>query len=147
MPKSVFTFNMNRDTFKGGNYVKTALSPFWKGVYSTMEEFDPLGSKFFHFSIDPFLRRAWSAGKQTGSHRKFLPCTKWCKIYRMHPVPSGRKYPFNKGRKHKAEVQRKAKRMMFPFESRWSRYYTYCHILCFIFSMLGKYYENTPIFK
>ena len=27
--------------------------PFWKGVYCKRKEFAPLGSKFFHFTVDP----------------------------------------------------------------------------------------------
>ena len=43
------------DTLSGGdNFVKIALSPFWKKVCSERKEFAPLGSKFFPFRVYSF---------------------------------------------------------------------------------------------
>ena len=50
---------------------------------------DPRGSKFIPVSVDPFSERAWCTGKQTGRHKKVVPCiyVKWLKICHAYPVP------------------------------------------------------------
>ena len=32
---------------------------------------------FFPFRVDPFSEGSWCVGKQRGSHKIFLTCTKW----------------------------------------------------------------------
>ena len=61
--------------------------PSENGVYSKRKEFAPMGSKFFHFKVDPFLEGVLHTGKQTGSHESFLPCQKWWKMYQIYPLP------------------------------------------------------------
>ena len=46
--------------------------PSENGVYSKRKEFAPLGSKFFHFIVDPFSETL-CAGQQTGTHKYCLP--------------------------------------------------------------------------
>ena len=61
------------DTLSGGdNFVKIALSPFWKKVCSERKEFAPLGSKFFPFRVYSFTYGVWYAGRQTGFHNFLL---------------------------------------------------------------------------
>ena len=43
-------------------------NPFWKGVYSERKEFAPMGSKFFHFRVNPF-----SEGRQKQYWQSCLP--------------------------------------------------------------------------
>ena len=45
-----------------------------------------LGSKLFPFRVDLFTEGNWCKGKQTGSHKSFLPCQKWCKIYQVYLI-------------------------------------------------------------
>ena len=47
--------------------------PFWKGVYYKSKEFAPRRSKFFPFIVDPSSKVDCCAGKQTGSHKSYLP--------------------------------------------------------------------------
>ena len=62
------------NTFRGGNSVQLFLPPFSKWVYYQRKGFAPLGSKFFHFRVDPFSERTWYLGKQTKSHKTCLLC-------------------------------------------------------------------------
>ena len=71
------SFKGNGNTFKGSNSVQLFLPVFWKMVYSKRKEFAPYGSKFFSFTVDPFPEGAWSAGKQTVSHKSCHPCKIW----------------------------------------------------------------------
>ena len=71
--------------------VKAAFSlPYWKGIYFKVKrkEFALAASKVFPFRVDPFSEGSWCAGLQTGSHKSYLLCTRWQKIYL---VQNGRK--------------------------------------------------------
>ena len=79
---------MNWSTFKGDSSARIVFFFFFffffflllKAVYSKKKEFAPLGSKFFHFRVDPFLEGGWCAGKQMSCHRSYLFWTKWRKV-------------------------------------------------------------------
>ena len=74
------------DIFSG----ETTLSQFMflkNGcTYSIRKEFFRR-VKFLPLRVDPFTEGNWFTGKKIGSHKSCLSCTKWKKIYQVHPVP------------------------------------------------------------
>ena len=50
------------------------------------KNFDPLGSKFFPFKVDPFQNGTLYAGTETGNHKSCLSCEIWWKIHQVYPA-------------------------------------------------------------
>ena len=50
-------FFTRETTFVTSCLMSYTLNSFWKGVCSKRKEFAPLGSKFFPYRVDPFIRR------------------------------------------------------------------------------------------
>ena len=46
----------------------------------------PTGSHFFSCRVDPFPEGTGCAEKQTGSHKRYLPCTKWQKTWQVYCI-------------------------------------------------------------
>ena len=62
-----------RYIFRGGNSVKIVMPPFWKGVYSKMQELAPIGIPF---------QKGLGVQETKPEVTKFcLSCTKLRKIY------------------------------------------------------------------
>ena len=53
--------------------LKLLCLPSEKGSTPKGKNLLPIGSKFFPFSVDPFLEGTWCAGNQTGTHKSYLP--------------------------------------------------------------------------
>ena len=51
------------------------------------KEIAPSGSKFFLYTVEPFSKGDWCAGKQTESHKSCLPCEKGSNINPVCPFP------------------------------------------------------------
>ena len=70
-------------TILAGGKCPSCFVSHLRKVYCKRKEFAPLGSKFFHYRVDPFSEGVWCAEKQTGSRKHYLPYTKWRKIIRF----------------------------------------------------------------
>ena len=61
------------------------FSPFWKGFTLKGKSF-PQGEQIISYQRRPFSEGTLCTGKQRGSHKKYLPYTKWLPVHQMYQV-------------------------------------------------------------